>query len=360
MKYSALFFLSFALCVPATAEVPIDLAQVVLNQCGPEGYRLDGGCAIELGDGTYTVSAPVRLGRCEAGSVGTRNSVAIVGMGAGGMTQVPRFATAGTTLRWTGPAGGTMIEVCGSLFTLQHLTIDAAGAGVAVRLMANNAGSAISHFPRLAHLAIDGADIGIEVSGAVADDQTDFVDLERVSIRNVGVCYSQDSGQTVLVHHRLVECVASRKGWEIRGGSLVCDVCYVGSRGTDPAFIGFHLTKSAIQDGRNLAHHQVAIRGAHMEVRAGRFVVGDAGTRYPLLIVDSSYSLQCDPGAATTCEMTVIDWREQSPVIIQGNVYQGSNPSGKKPTPRMCSTPGWRSTGNVVKAEVAPIVWACQ
>lgn len=343
----------------ALATTPIDLEQVVIAECGPDGYRINGGCEVRLGTGTYTVSRPIKLGHCEAGSIGTRNSVTITGQGAGLLTQVPRFTTAGTTLQWAGPVGGTMFEICGSWSTLQNLTLDAIGTSTAIRLIANNASSAISHFPRLANLVIDGASTGIEIQGAVSDDQVDFVDMERISIRNVDICYSQDSGQSVLNHARLIECVSRKKGFELRGGSLTCDTCYVGNLGVDPTFIGFHLTRSSKQDGRNLAHHHMSIRAAHMELRSGRFMVGDANTRYPFSVVDSSFSLQCDPGTASTCEMTVIDWHEQAPVIIQGNVFQGSNPSGKKPTPRMCSTSGWRSTGNMVKGEVQPIIWGC-
>jgi hypothetical protein len=342
----------------ARAEVPLDLAAVVTTQCGPEGYRLDGGCAIELGDGTYTVSQTVRLGRCEVGSTGTRNSVALVGQGAGLFATQPRFTTAGTTLRWTGPPGVPMLEVCGSWTTLQHLAIDGKGASHCIRLVGNNAGSAIHHFPQLSSLSLTGCGIGVEVTGLARNDQVDYARLERISITDVDVCYSQDSQQSVGGRLETVECVARKKGFEIRGGSLDCDGCYVGNVGADPAFIGFHFTTSVLVDGRSFSHHQGKIEASHLELRSGRFIVGDVPTnRYPLVLVGNSYSLQCQ---LPSCEMLVIEWRGKSPVVMSGDVVQASAPdSTKMPRARFCSPSGWRKTGVVIKGEVGGAVWAC-
>jgi len=344
-------------------EVPIELASVVANQCGPEGYRPDGGCAIELGDGTYTVAATVRLGRCEAGANGTRNSVALVGQGAGLFATVPRFTTAGTTLRWTGPPGVPMLEVCGSWLTLQHLAIDGKGASHCIRLLGHNAGSAIHHFPRLASLALSGCGIGVEVTGSDRDDQVDFVQLERVSITEVDVCYSQDSQQSVAGRVETVECVARRKGFELRGGSLDCDGCYVGNMaradGTwDPAFVGFHFTSSARVDGRSFSHHQAEIEASHLELRTGRFIVGDVSANpYPLRLVGNSFLLQCQ---APGCEMGVVEWRGKAPVVMQANTVQASTPyPSAPPSGRFCAPAGWRNTGNVRKPEVRALVWTC-
>ena len=343
---------------PAGAEVPLDLSAVVTTQCGPEGYRLDGGCAIELGDGTYTVSQTVRLGRCEAGNMGTRNSVALVGQGAGLFATMPRFTTAGTTLRWTGPPGVPMLEVCGSWLTLQHLAIDGKGASHCIRLLGNNAGSAIHHFPLLESLSLTGCGVGVEVTGLARNDQVDFLRLERLSITDVDICYSQDSQQSVAGRVETVECVARRKGFEIRGGSLDCDGCFVGNMGDDPAFIGFHFTASVLVDGRSFSHHQGQIEASHMELRSGRFVVGDAlANRYPLVLIANSYSLQCQ---APSCEMLVVEWRGKSPVVMIGDVVQASAPDPTKmPRARFCSPSGWRKTGVVIKGEVGGVSWAC-
>ena len=60
----------------------LDLNALVAAQCGPPGYQRDGGCAIELPDGTSDLASTVQLGTC-ASNMETRNSVALIGRGAG-------------------------------------------------------------------------------------------------------------------------------------------------------------------------------------------------------------------------------------------------------------------------------------
>lgn len=351
----------------------LDLNALVTERCGPPGYQRDGGCAIELPDGTHEIASTVQIGDCALGSTGTRNSVALIGMGAGTMANLfqadpNRYSTAGTTLKWVGPAGGTMLEVCGSWFTLQHLTLDGnRTAGVGVRLVADNSKSAVNHFSRLASVAITSAGTGIEVAGvggSVANGQIDFIDLERVSISDVEVGYLQDSQQSVGNHFRMVEVAAYFRGFVIAGGAFSCEECYVGqwprAGVLDPGFIGYHFTRSALVDGRNFSHHQASIVGGHDEIRLGRFVVADvAENTYPIAILRHSFSLQCGPSSGVGCDMRVVDVKEKSPVLLESNVWQGATPDSKPPRPTMCSSGGWRNTGNVSKPETRSILWGC-
>ncbi len=345
----------FWLAAAAAAEPEIDVGALIAKRCGPAGYQLDSGCTVALGDGSFEVSETISLGGCSTATV--RNSVILQGSSAGLMTTVPRFPTAGTTLRWTGPAGGTMIDVCGASFlSLRDFTLDARGAGVGVKISADNAASAISHFVNLRDLVIDGAEIGIYVTGRRFADQSDFVTLERVSIGGVGVGYLQDSQQSVGGKLQTVEVVARKKGFEIRNGSLHCDGCYVGTAGeAGPDFIAFHLTRGSEAEKPWEAHHQVAIEHSHMELQQGRFVVEDAGALFPISLIGNSYSLQCrTPG----CEMRVLDSRSRGPVVMIAEAIQAS--SAMNPKARICHQGGeLERIGVFRKPEVAALEWSC-
>jgi hypothetical protein len=324
------------LAAPA-APRDLDLNALIAKRCGPPGYRVDSGCTIELEAGTLAVDETVRLGACTTETV--RNSVTFQGRGAGMMTREPRFTSAGTTLRWKGPAGGTFFDACGASFlSFRDLTLDAAGTAVAIRLSADNAASAISHFVELRDVVIDGAEIGVHVTGRNYSDQVDFVTLERVSLANVGTGYLQDSQQSVMGRLETVEVTARSRGFVIRNGSLTCDGCYVGSLPPGPAstqdFIGFHLTRGADPARPWDAHQQVHVEHSHMVLDRGAFVVEDAGAAYPITLIGNSYSLQCPkPG----CEMSILDSRSQGPVVMIGDVIQGL---AQKARGRICQRGG--------------------
>lgn len=338
----------------------IDLNAEIEDQCGAPGFSLDSGCKIQLGKGSFSISETIRIGECTTATV--RPSIVFEGQSAGGMTIVPRFPTAGTTLRWKGPLGGTMIEVCGSSFvSFRDLTLDAANAGVGIRITADSRAAAISHFVELKSLVIDGAFVGVQVTGRNYTDQSDFVVLDRVSITNASIGYLQDSQQSVGGRLQNVEVTARNKGYEIRNGSLTCDGCYVGSLPADRngprEFIGFHLTSGTNPRTPWEAHHQVHIEHSHMELKRGRFVVEDAGGGFPITLIGNSYSLQCpSPG----CEMLVVDSQSNAPLVMIGDVVQASSNPPAAPRARVCHRgPELIHLGVHKKAEVADLIWTC-
>jgi hypothetical protein len=357
----ALVCLLLTLPLPSSAAPrKLDLNARIERECGKPGYRLDSGCRIELEAGTFTISETVRLGGCTTSTV--RNSVAIQGRSTGAITALPRFPTGGTTLRWKGPDGGTIFDVCGASFlSFRDLAIDAAGAGVAIRLSADNVASAISHFVELRSVVINGAAIGIYVTGRNYKDQVDFVTLERVSLANVGTGYLQDSQQSVGGRLESVEVTARSRGFVIRNGSLNCDNCFVGAlppgKGSTADFIAFHLTRGSEPAKPWEAHHQINIQHSHMELNRGSFIVEDAGAHFPITLIGNSYSLQCKtPG----CEMRVIDSNSRAPIVMIGDVIQASANPPAHPKARICHRgPELIHIGVHKKPEVSELIWGC-
>jgi hypothetical protein len=343
----------------AHAQTPLDLGALIEQTCGPEGYKWNAGCHITLPKGVLVVG-PTEIGHC--GSTTARVGLTIEGQGAGMPATQPPFPMAATVLQYAGPAGKPVLSFCGvSNLALRDLAIDGAGlASVGVRLSANNAQSGIAHFSDLERLTITRAGKGVEVTGEGKNDQTDFVSLRGVSITQVDTGYWQDSQQSVNGKLTLVESIARRESFHIGGGSLDCDGCYAANApGSDASYIGFHATKSDLQDGRNFSHHQIAIRNGHSEIQVGRGIVGDVlGNLYPLLVSAHSWSIQCQ---TPSCELTLVEWRGGSPPVLQANVVQGSTPHPEAPpSGRFCSPSGWRNTGNVRKGEVKALVWGCK
>jgi hypothetical protein len=337
----------------------INLNQRIQRDCGPEGYRSDSGCNVELGPGTYEISETVEIGHCTTTTV--RNSLTLSGKSAGLMTTKPRFATAGTTLRWKGPRGAPMIEVCGASFlSLRDLTLDATGAAVGVRISADNSASAISHFVELRDVVIDGATLGVHVTGRNLNDQADFVTLERVSLANVDVGYLQDSGQSVGGRLETIEVTARRKGFEIRNGSLICEGCYVGTlpaaRGQPQDFIAFHLGVSADPTKPWDGHHQVHIAHSHMELQRGKFIVEDAGALFPITSTGNSFSLQCPE---LNCEMAVVESQSRASLVMIGDVVLASSNPPAAPRARVCHRGELVRLGVFKKPEVSELVWSC-
>ena len=346
--------------VAATEPRELDLEGLIAKQCGPPGYRIDSGCTVELGDGTFAISETVRLGGCTTTTV--RNSVTLQGSGAGLMTAQTRLPTAGTTLQWKGPAGGIMFDVCGASFlSFRDLTLDAATTSVAIRISADNRASAISHFVEIRDVVIDGAAVAVYVTGKNYADQVDFVALERVSLSNAGTGYLQDSQQSVVGRLETVEVTARSRGFVIRNGSLTCDGCYVGALPPGTAslgdFIAFHLTRGTETLKPWEAHHQVHIEHSHMELDRGSFIVEDAGAHFPITLIGNSYSLQCPkPG----CEMRVVDSNSMAPLVMIGDVIQASSNPPARPKARVCHRgPELVHIGVHKKPEVAELIWGC-
>jgi hypothetical protein len=255
-----------------------------------------------------------------------------------------------------------MFDACGTSFlSFRDVTLDAASAGVGIRISADNTASAISHFVELRSVVIDGAAVGVYVTGQNYADQVDFVTLERVSLSNVGIGYLQDSQQSVVGRLETVEVTARSRGFVIRNGSLTCDGCYVGSLPPGKAslgdFIAFHLTRGTDPAKPWEAHQQVHIEHSHMELNRGTFIVEDAGAHYPITLIGNSYSLQC---AAPGCEMNVVDSKSQAPLVMIGDVIQAASNPPAAPVARVCHRgPDLVHLGVHKKPEVAALEWGC-
>lgn len=342
----------------AAAEQPINLNALIAGRCGRAGYVSDSGCRIGLGDGTFVISETVRFGGCSTTTV--RNSVILEGTSAGLMAIDPRYPTAGTTLRWAGPAGEPMIEACGSWLSFRDLTLDAKGASVGVRFTAENARSAIGHMNELRNVVIDSAEVGVHITGRAQNDMTDFVVLDHVSIQNAKIGLKQDNQQAVLNRGESLEITARKTGIEISGGAFTCETCYVGSfpaKAADEAeFIAVHLTKDTVVP--YWAHHQIAFRDGHFELQRGRFFVEDGGSNFPILLEGNSYQLQCP---APGCEMLVLDSQNRGPITMISEVIQASSLASVLPRGRICH----RGTGPLQainvwkKPEVTGLAWDC-
>lgn len=360
MRIRLIALLGLGIAAAAEAQGPLDLEALVASRCGPAGYRQSAGCEIELPHGVFDV-LPTRVGGCTTTTA--RVGVTIRGHASGLFATSPPLPMAGTTLRYAGPRGGRMLNFCAvSNLTLERMAIDAAGAGVAIRVSSDHSASAISHFVHLEDLTIKGAGVGVEVTGQYKNDQTDFVTLERVSISDVEIGYLQDSAQSVGGRLETIEVVARSAGYVLRGGSLDCNGCYVGNLpregfGYDPEFIGFHLTRSTVVDGRNLQRFMVSIRNSHMELRSGRFIVEDSGGSAPILTQSNSYSLQC-PVAG--CEMLVADSQSKGGLIMIGDVIIASSNPFAYPSARVCQRDGrLQEMGVVATPMISAMKWTC-
>jgi hypothetical protein len=337
---------------PARAGEPLDLDALIEQECGPEGVRPNQGCRVRLPRGVFEIDKTLSIGKCTLWTA--RNGLILEGQGSAPHATQPIFATGATVLEWKG-GSEPMIEICGSSsVSIRDLVLAAKGASVGIRVLANNAAASISHFTELRDLVIHEPVTGVYVGGGGYDDQSDFVRLERVSIVNAVIGYDQDSQQSAAGRLETVEVVASRVGYRVRGGPLHCDGCYVGTAPSAlSGFMGFHLTRSARQDTRNLAHHQVLIQNSHMELRTGRFIVDDAATPYPLTLIGNSYSLQCP---FPSCIMRVIDSNSTGPVNIVGDVLQGLDAGSRA---QYCLAGPVNQMGLVKKPEVQDVLWIC-
>jgi hypothetical protein len=255
-----------------------------------------------------------------------------------------------------------MIDACGASFlSFRDLALDAAGAGVAIRLSSDDTPSAISHFIELESIVINGAAVGVRVTGNRLAGQMDFVTLERVSLVNVGTGYLQDSQQSVAGRLESVEVTARSRGFVIQSGSLSCDGCYVGALPPGERslgdFIAFHLTRGADPSKPWEVHRQIHIQHSQMELDRGSFVVEDTGADFPITLIGNSYSLQCPkPG----CEMLVVDSSSRAPIVMLGEAIQAASNPPARPRARVCHRgPGLVQIGVRKKPEVAELTWGC-
>lgn len=350
----AVFSTCTPIAVPAQTPPPTDLAALVTAQCGPPGYVRNAGCRVRLPRGITRIGPTelgLSLGVCTLRTV--RNGLILEGESAAPFATVPIFSSAGSTLQYDGPPGGTMLSLCGSRIQLRDLAIDARGAGTAVRWWAHNAVGAMSHFGGLERVEVFGSDLGLEITGAGANDQTDFLSFAEVSIRNVRRGVLVDSQQAAVNLFRQVEVSAIETGYDIRGGSFTCSSCYATHAIPSPDFIAIRLRRSSVVDGRNFGSHQATIRDSHFELTAGRVIVAEPGVQFPINLQANSYQIQC---STPDCEIRVLDSWSSGPVTIVGDFVAG-NGLGRA---RFCHRGPSLETVNVWRmASVRALVESC-
>lgn len=321
---SCVLFMALIAAIWASAqELPTtDLRALVDAQCGPTGFNRNAGCRVRMPRGVTRI-APTEIGLSDGVCTlrTLRNGLILEGESSSLFAEVPFFPSAGSTLQYAGPPGGVMLSVCGSRIKVRDLAIDARGAGVALRWWANNAVGAISHFGGAQDLDVFGADVGLEVAGANSNDQSDFLSFASLSIRGARVGVRVDSQQAVANLFKTIEVSASEAGFDVRGGSFLCEGCYAANSTSNPDFVGVRLRRSAVVDGRNFAAHQATIRDSHFELTAGRFIVAEPGVQFPINLSSNSYQVQCP---TPDCEMRVLDSWSAGPVTIVGDFVAGN------------------------------------
>lgn len=346
----------------AGAQTPLDLARLVEERCGPTGYQKQAGCIVRLGRGEFEIDA-TRLGTCESTST-QRLGLTLEGQGGGVFATQPSYATGGTTLRYAGPPGGTMLSLCGSRIHLRDLAIDGTGAARVVEFRANNPASAITHLGGLERIDIRGGGVGIEVFGETRNDQLDFLSFRDLSIRDVDGCFEQDSQQAVANKLDNVECASYRFGYRVRSGSVHFDRAYVGQLAppgepVDPDYVGFHLTRTSDPDQPSISRQVVSIRDSHMEIRAGRWVVDDSNSIYGVLLEGNLFQMLVrGAGSAPETERVIIDSLSRGPLRLFGNTVTADLATPLQA--RVCRRgPGATQQGVDATPHTGGIVWGC-
>ena len=239
--------------------------QEAIEACGSGGYANTPGCRIVLPRGSTTITRTIQLGstgdaRCPGEQCPGRSGIVLQGHASGFETTEPAdHQTAGSVLRWKGPAGGSMIRLFGvSHFRLQDFSLDgdegddggAAGAGI--EISGDNEASRPSHGGLLENLYVtdvrdpeplagreSGFAIWIHGAGADTDqDQVDEIKMVRVEARDVTECLRIESSQALLDSFTGGTCAQfERYGFGVLAGSLLLADTYVGqsSRGPEPA-----------------------------------------------------------------------------------------------------------------------------
>ena len=97
-------------------------------QAAINSLSLTGG-SIYLPPGVYNISSKIVVGNGTTTTVSTRNNVRLIGAGSGSSAADSLNFGAGTRIKWTGAAGGTMIEFAGpvSACSTDNLMLDCAG-----------------------------------------------------------------------------------------------------------------------------------------------------------------------------------------------------------------------------------------
>lgn len=175
--------------------------QAAIDAC-PSGFGERGrGCEIYLPGGT--IKGHWRVG--DGASTKTKVGVCLIGQGPGwGSTWAEgKVGAGGTTLAYAGDPGGVLLDLLGGDYLcLRDLSLAMDGAGVGVRLSANNVGSVPTQLPVLERVTIAGnmrkpAGIGLQITGATRNDQVDALLATSINISDTDVGIEVDSHQAV-------------------------------------------------------------------------------------------------------------------------------------------------------------------
>ncbi len=293
--------------------------QEAIDACGSGGYLAPAGCRIVLPRGATSVSRTIRIGSapgssCPGPECTGRSGIILEGHGSGFETTQPADRpTAGSTLRWKGPAGGAMIQLYGAQnFRLTDFSLDGdegddgGAAGTGIEIFGDNEVSRPSHGGLLENLYVTdikdpepwtapdyGMAVWIHGAGANTDqDQVDEIKMHRVEARGVTECLRIETSQAVLDSFTGGTCAQfERYGFGILAGSLLLTDTYVGQSaiGSAPARLaGVFLGPRALF---------ASIRDNHFETYAGDSIrTADTGTPgYHTLIEGNSFLMVGDP-----------------------------------------------------------------
>jgi len=354
--------LALLLVATAASAQTTDLAAIVQEQCGNEGWRRESSCEVVLPRGVLEIGETV-LGECQEPQQ-HRSGLTIRGQGVGGFATVPPFSTAGTTLKYVGPDGGTMLSSCGNWFQLRDLSIYGTGAGVVLRRTANNAKGDLSHMGIIERIAIQGGGIGVQYEGEGTNDQHDFQVLRDAVIRGVEVCLEQDNQQAALNHVENVDCASTKAGYVVRNGGMNFERAYVGQLrlpdGTyDQGFVAYWLTHS-LRGPSYMTPHDVAIINPHLEIHAGTWFKDTSLSQFAVRVQGGKAHILVPPeGPPSGYVMTLFDVATRGGWTVDGLTVTAG--AGKSPKGLLCT----RGPNNlivrdlVVTSNVGRVEWRC-
>jgi len=130
----------------------------------------------------------------------------------------------------------------------------------------------------------------------------------------------------------------------VRNGGAEIDGGYVGqwprADGTyDPAFIGYHLTKSLNPAVAWMSRANIILRDFHAEIHDGWMVKDDSKSTYPVRIEAAQFQ-HLPQTAAAAARLWSIDSDSPGQLVLDGLSLTASTPTGVTATPRICRRQG--------------------
>lgn len=334
------FSTAIVLSWKASAE-PLDLNARIAGECGKPGFRPDAGCTLRIRKGVYEIKETVQIGECAAHNA--RPGVNIVGEGQGGTTYPAWSSVGATVLRWDGPAGGTMFNICGApQFLMSDLTLilDPGKDGkemakTGIRLSSDNRKGGTTQNPRILRVGIHGSpvendSVGIHITGENHNDQTDRVHVEDGGIVRVGTAVLQDSQQSVFTRLVHLNTNTYRAGVHVNNGSATIGpgIAFSQAKSSDESkWVGILIDRHRDEHQWMTAHNLQILRN-HWEWRAGhaiRDMTEDYGM-FVLSIVDNNFVLQCPQ---KPCKLPLVYSRRKGPTRFDANTIGATGHSGQ-------------------------------